>query len=99
LARGCRRCDNLLVARDDFYGAVAKTSAAGDTIRSSAEMSKFFSGLIRLRRGPWEFIATILIVLGVFMLMQSFALWAFTYSFITTLVGTVMFIIVSHFPE
>jgi hypothetical protein len=62
-------------------------------------MSNFFSGLTRLRRGPWEFLATILIVLGVFMLMQPFVLWAFTYSFITTLVGTVMFIIVSHFRE
>ena len=62
-------------------------------------MSNFFSGLIRFRRGPWELLATILIVLGVFMLMQSFALWAFTYSFITTLAGTVMFIIGSHFPE
>ena len=33
------------------------------------------------------------------MLMQPFALWAYTWSFIVTLVGTVMFIIVSHFPE
>jgi hypothetical protein len=62
-------------------------------------MSKLFSGLIRFRRGSWEILATILIMLGVFMLMQPFVLWAFTYSFITTLVGTVMFIIVSHFPE
>ncbi|MFK7870953.1 MAG: hypothetical protein AB8B58_17155 [Roseobacter sp.] len=62
-------------------------------------MRNFFNGLIRFRRGPWEVVATILIALGVFMLMQPFALWAFTYSFITTLVGTVMFIIVSHFPE
>lgn len=62
-------------------------------------MSKFFSGLIGLRRGSWELLATVLIVLGVFMLMQPFVLWAFTYSFITTLIGTVMFIIVSHFPE
>jgi hypothetical protein len=62
-------------------------------------MSKLFSGLIHFRRGAWEILATILIMLGVFMLMQPFVLWAFTYSFITTLVGTVMFIIVSHFPE
>lgn len=62
-------------------------------------MSNFFSGLIQFRRGSWEILATILIVVGVFMLMQPFVLWAFTYSFITTLVGTVMFIIVSHFPE
>ncbi len=62
-------------------------------------MRDFFNGLLRLRRGPWEMVATILIGLGVFMLMQPFVLWAFTYSFIITLVGTVMFIIVSHFPE
>lgn len=62
-------------------------------------MSEFLSGLIRLRRGAWEMVATVLIALGVVMLMQPFLLVAFTYSFITTLVGTVMFIIVSHFPE
>jgi hypothetical protein len=62
-------------------------------------MNAFFAGLLRLRRGPWEMIATVLIALGVFMLMQPFALILFTYSFIVTLIGTVMFIIVSHFPE
>ncbi len=44
-------------------------------------------------------LAIILIALGVFMLMQPFALWLFTYSFIVTLIGTVMYIVVSHFPE
>ena len=62
-------------------------------------MSNFITGLLRLKRGPWEMLASILIGLGVFMLMQPFVLWAYTYSFITTLVGTVMFIIVSHFKE
>jgi hypothetical protein len=62
-------------------------------------MMTFFSGLVRLRRGPWEMLATILIALGVVMLMQPFSLLAYTYSFIVTLVGTVMFIVVSHFPE
>jgi len=62
-------------------------------------MMNFFKGLFRLRRGPWEMLATILIALGVLMLMQPYLLVAFTYSFIVTLVGTVMFIIVSHFPE
>lgn len=52
-----------------------------------------------LRRGPMENIATVLIALGVVMLMQPFALVLYTYSFITTLIGTVMFIIVSKFPE
>ena len=62
-------------------------------------MSDFLSGLFRLKRGPWEMLATVLIGLGVFMLMQPFALWLFTYSFIVTLVGTVMFIVVSHFKD
>ncbi len=62
-------------------------------------MSSFFQGLMRLRRGPWEMVASIIIAIGVFMLMQPFVLWGFTYSFIITLIGTVMFIIVSHFPE
>jgi hypothetical protein len=62
-------------------------------------MTSFLSGLLRLRRSPWEMLATILIALGVVMLMQPFLMVLFTYSFIVTLVGTVMFIIVSHFPE
>lgn len=62
-------------------------------------MSTFFDGLLQFRRGSWEMLASVLIGLGVFMLMQPFALWLFTYSFIVTLVGTVMFIVVSHFPE
>ena len=62
-------------------------------------MSGFINGLLRFRRGAWEMLATILIALGVFMLMQPFWMVAFTYSFIVTLVGTLMFIIVSHFPE
>tara|TARA_R110000787_G_scaffold95724_1_gene198843 strand:+ start:496 stop:708 length:213 start_codon:yes stop_codon:yes gene_type:complete len=59
----------------------------------------FFRGLLRFRRGPWEMVATILIAFGVIMLMQPFVLGIYSYSFIVTLVGTVMFIIVSHFPE
>jgi hypothetical protein len=62
-------------------------------------MSGFLNGLMRLRRGPWEMVATILIAVGVFMLMQPFALWLFTWSFVVTLAGTLMYIIVSKFPE
>ncbi len=62
-------------------------------------MTRFFKGLFTLKRGPWEMVATILIAAGVFMLMQPYVLWAYTYSFVVTLTGTVMFIIVSHFPE
>lgn len=62
-------------------------------------MSNFINGLMRLRRGPWEMVASVLIAVGVVMLMQPFVLSVYTYSFIVTLIGTVMFIIVSHFPE
>jgi len=62
-------------------------------------MSAFIDGLLRFRRGPWEMVASLLIALGVIMLMQPYLLWAFTYSFIVTLFGTLMFIVVSHFPE
>ena len=62
-------------------------------------MMNFLYGLKRFHRGPWEMVATILIALGVFMLMQPYVLVAFTYSFLVTLVGTVIFIVVSHFPE
>ncbi len=57
------------------------------------------NGILKLRRGPWEMLASILIALGVVMLMQGFALWLYSYSFIVTLLGTAMFIIVSHFKE
>ena len=53
----------------------------------------------RFRRVYWENLSTILILIGVFMLLQPFAMWMFTYSFIVILVGTVGFIITSHFPD
>lgn len=62
-------------------------------------MSQFFNRLRRLRRNEWELVASALIALGVFMMMQPFTLSLYTYSFVVTLVGTVMFVIVSHFPE
>jgi hypothetical protein len=52
-----------------------------------------------LRRGPLENIATALIGIGFLMLFQPFALVLYTYSFITMLAGTGMFIVVSKFPE
>ena len=58
------------------------------------------SGLCRLfRRAPWERAAIGLIGLGVFMLMQPFALWLYSHSFVVILIGTIGFVIVSHFPE
>ena len=62
-------------------------------------MRNFIQNVLRFRRGAWELVATILIVTGVVMLMQPLALVLYTWSFITTLIGTLMFIIVSKFPE
>ncbi len=62
-------------------------------------MNQFLTRLRRLRRNEWELVASALIALGVVMMMQPFALSLYTYSFVVTLVGTVMFVIVSHFPE
>jgi hypothetical protein len=52
-----------------------------------------------LRRGPCEAVTMTLIGLGVVMLMQPFSLNLFSYSFVTILVGTLGFVIVSHFPD
>ncbi len=52
-----------------------------------------------LRRGIMENVATALIGLGFLMLFQPFYLGFYTWSFVTMLVGTAMFIVVSKFPE
>jgi hypothetical protein len=62
-------------------------------------MNDLLARLLRFRRGPWENLATILIALGVLMLLQPISLALYTYSFVVTLLGTVMFIVVSKFPD
>ncbi|PSJ56990.1 hypothetical protein [Kumtagia ephedrae] len=52
-----------------------------------------------LRRGPMENLATAVIGIGFLMLFQPFALALYTWSFVTMLFGTLMFIVVSKFPE
>ncbi|MHB1103704.1 MAG: hypothetical protein ACYC0C_13215 [Devosia sp.] len=52
-----------------------------------------------LRRKPMEVLAIALIGAGFVMLFQPFMLELFSYSFITMLVGTLMFVVVSKFPE
>lgn len=52
-----------------------------------------------LRRGPMEFAACVIIATGILMMLQPLALVLFTWSFLTTLVGTVMFTVVSKFPH
>jgi len=52
-----------------------------------------------LRRHFLEMTACIVIGFGLFMLLQPFALVLYTWSFLTMLTGTVMFMVVSKFPE
>ena len=52
-----------------------------------------------LRRGRMESIACVLIASGITMMLQPFFLVLYTWSFVTTLAGTVMFMVVSKFPE
>ena len=52
-----------------------------------------------LRRGPLEDIATAVIGIGFLMLFQPFTLSLYTWSFVTMLAGTAIFIVVSKFPE
>jgi hypothetical protein len=51
------------------------------------------------RRGPWELGAIVLISAGVMMLMQPFLLVLYSYSFVVTLAGVVLFMVVSKFPD
>jgi hypothetical protein len=62
-------------------------------------MNDLWERFMHLRRGPWEMLATIIIAAGVLMLLQPLSLTLYTYSFIVTLAGTIMFIVVSKFPE
>jgi len=62
-------------------------------------MKNFITGLTHFRREPWEAVAVAIIAFGVLMLLQSISMTLYTYSFITTLIGTIMFIVVTKFPE
>lgn len=56
----------------------------------------------RRRRIParWlVFLAMAIMAVGFLMIFQPFAKILYTYSFIVILTGTLMFIVVSHFPE
>ena len=43
--------------------------------------------------------AMLLMALGAIMMFQPFLITLFTYSFITFLAGTIMFVVVSHFAD
>jgi len=62
-------------------------------------MNDLLNRFLTFRRGPWENLATIVIALGVLMLLQPLSLTLYSYSFATMLAGTLMFVIVSKFPE
>jgi hypothetical protein len=52
-----------------------------------------------IRRRVWEAVAVALICAGVVMLTQPFWLLLYSYSFVTTLAGVVLFTVASKLPE
>ena len=46
-----------------------------------------------------EIVACLVITAGLVMMLQPLAMALFTWSFVTTLAGTALFMIVSKFPE
>jgi hypothetical protein len=74
-------------------------SGSGATGGSLDGVSPGKRGLRLFRRGPWEAIATLFIAVGVLMLLQPFAIVLYTYSFVTILIGVLLFTVVSKFPE
>ena len=60
---------------------------------ANSETSRWF------RRGPWETAAMTLIGGGIVMLVQPWSIDLYGYSFVTILAGTLLFTVVSHFPE
>jgi hypothetical protein len=51
------------------------------------------------RKRTLERVAMALMALGALMMFQPFALGIYSYSFIVILIGTLMFIVVSHFSD
>lgn len=64
----------------------------GSTVAKSG-MSRWFV------RGPREAGAMTLIGGGIVMLVQPWSIDLYTYSFVTILIGTVGYVVVSHVPE
>lgn len=73
---------------------------SGSTIAKGAAKGAVKTGLSRwFRRGSWETGAMILIGAGIVMLVQPWSIDLYGYSFVTILIGTIGFSVVSHFPE
>jgi hypothetical protein len=58
-----------------------------------------FGRLLRFRRGPWEAMASIVIICGIAMLGQPLSLALYTYSFAAILAGAALFLVVQRFPD
>ena len=86
---------------NDFHSSFKKTFIKRYYLWSGEKIMSEKISIFRkiFRRVIWENLSTALILIGVFMLMQPFAMWMYSYSFIIILVGTIGFIITSHFPD
>lgn len=77
--------------------SVSKVESVKSPPLQRGEASEARGGIFR--RGPWENLATLVIATGIIMLMQPYSIWLYGHSFKVILIGTVAFLIVSHFPE
>ena len=104
LARRRGGHNDLPDSHSGFHYPPAQASVARHHLRSGPQMSSSMIARRRrwprwLRRGRLESLATAVIGAGFLMLFQPFSLTLYTWSFVTMLVGTAMFIVVSKFPE
>src|SRR6185436_20510001 len=103
LAGGGRGDDAVPDPHPRVHRVAAQEPPSRRHLRGGEEMSapsSATSGWPRwLRRGPMEAAATAVIAAGVIMMLQPLSMALYRHSFITTLVGTLMFTIVSKFPE
>ena len=89
----------FLIPHSRLHRTAAQASAARHHLRRGAQMKNFIATPCQLSPGPLGNLATVVIAAGVLMLLQPLSMTLYTYSFITTLIGTVMFIVVTKFPE
>ena len=113
LAGRCRRHDAIPDSHPHLHRAAEEASAERHHVWSCAKMRHRHaqaSGIVPTRARqlmaqvgraahPLELVASTVIGAGVLMLLQPLSLTLYSYSFVTTLAGVVMFLIVSKVPE
>jgi hypothetical protein len=91
--RPLNRASQAHLARLNSWSPTSMESASIPSARTASTIARIF------RRGPWENTATAVIAVGVAMLCQPFSIDIYSYSFLTILTGTLLFTVVTKFPD